>query len=514
MSSLLIISIYIPFFIATIVVTFLMLIRQNRNHMDNIFVVICYLIIGWFLVEIIKQLIYIPVIAKLMNSAFLLFVAFIPPNIMRLSIAFHKLDFRKHKKLFNFLIFLFPVITTILTVTGGFHNLIIEKLTVVDFWPVQQIDIVWGPWFWVHVATSYIMLIVTAFFVIIKYFDMPNIYRRPALLIVVSIALTCVTSLLKILNFFPYSFDPTIIGSCISLIIFFGGVVKNSHILFIGLSREAIFQVITDYIIIMDAEGYIADVNDAAKKMFAEQQIKYDSRKYDEVLNDLIDKGAHVKKPKMISGNEGVDVCITSKGRKKVLNIRMHKMKDQRGRFIGTVVLLYDVTYNRFLQDRLEFTAKVDVLTGLPNRTAYEGAQKRMNSPSALPLTLVMCDINGLKQANDIYGHEYGDRYIQFAASILAKYKPANGFLSRIGGDEFIYLLPQTDLKKGKNLIYNVQKELAESPDNTMNLSIAMGAAIKTSPDQDYNEVFNLADKKMYDNKRKTKETTKAFIIN
>lgn len=510
MSSMLVIGIYTPFLAISLVITLLMLLRTNRNKMDNLFIVICFLLLGWFGVELLKHIFYIPSIARILQIAFMAFLAFLPPNILLLSVAFHKRNFGRYKKLIYFSIFLFPAVTTIMVLTSNYHPFILKTFDILTFWPVQDMIIEWGFWFWVHSFSSYAIMLVCIVFVMSEYLKMPKVYRRPALMIIIAMFITAVSSVFKILNFFPATIDPTIIGSSISLIFFFVGVVNNNQIVFIGLSREAIFQFINDFLIVLDAHGYVADSNLAAREWFASRNLKPSIYKFDDLLVQLMQQGAVIE-PMQNSehSDEGIDIQIPGEPVGKVLNMRRHEMKDPQNHSIGTVVILYDVTHNRLLQERLEINARIDALTGIPNRTAYEGAKLRFDQEEELPLTIVMCDLNGLKKANDTYGHDFGDEFLQVTASVLEKNQPPNSFLARIGGDEFVYLLPKTPLEEGLKLIERVQHDFSTRDRSVYDIFVAMGAACKNSPEEDYGGIFNIADKNMYQDKTRSKKQRK-----
>jgi diguanylate cyclase len=94
----------------------------------------------------------------------------------------------------------------------------------------------------------------------------------------------------------------------------------------------------------------------------------------------------------------------------------------------------------------------IDSLTGVHSRYAYEA---RINEEHqrwqrhSQPLTYTIWDIDHFKRINDQYGHEAGDRLLRAVAEILNRHKRAEDFLARIGGEEFVLLLPMTALDAG-----------------------------------------------------------------
>ena len=164
-------------------------------------------------------------------------------------------------------------------------------------------------------------------------------------------------------------------------------------------------------------------------------------------------------------------------------------------------------------EKELHFSANSDSLTGLRNTTAYKNwvtdFDKEIKNGNAY-FAVVVLDINNLKETNDTYGHDLGDKLIVNAAkaiSVVFKRSP----VFRIGGDEFLVILRQKDLDSYEELF----ERLDVMCENTIidekfkiSISIARGFAMY-DPEHDlcFNDVFKRADNAMYENKRKTKKS-------
>jgi len=107
---------------------------------------------------------------------------------------------------------------------------------------------------------------------------------------------------------------------------------------------------------------------------------------------------------------------------------------------------------SQHLRDKLaekHIQATTDPLTGAPNRLAYE---KRIAEEYARwqryhnPLSMLICDVDHFKQVNDTYGHKAGDRALMAIVKTVQQYLRESDFLARIGGEEFVILLPETSL--------------------------------------------------------------------
>ena len=152
-----------------------------------------------------------------------------------------------------------------------------------------------------------------------------------------------------------------------------------------------------------------------------------------------------------------------------------------------------------------EENARIDVMTGLPNRRIYEEDLKRIEGkPLPQDFYYVVIDINRLKDVNDNYGHETGDRLIIGAAQCIEQCFSGCGKQYRIGGDEFVVLLNATQ-DKVKQLISDMEKITEEwSRDNCLSLRVSCGAAGSSEyPDRGITELAREADERMYEAKER-----------
>lgn len=112
----------------------------------------------------------------------------------------------------------------------------------------------------------------------------------------------------------------------------------------------------------------------------------------------------------------------------------------------GLVLLsMVDITARKKAEAYLEYLGKHDVLTQLRNRAFYTEELNRLSRKGPWPLSVIALDMNGLKAVNDEHGHAAGDAMLRRIGEVLTKAMDAPACTARIGGDEFIVLLPGTD---------------------------------------------------------------------
>ena len=122
-----------------------------------------------------------------------------------------------------------------------------------------------------------------------------------------------------------------------------------------------------------------------------------------------------------------------------------------------------------------------------------------------LPFALVVCDTNNLKQVNDTQGHAVGDEYIRASVRLLCD-NFVHSPVFRVGGDEFVVFLRGDDYAMRHELMDRLYSRVLENERNGAGAILAAGMAeYKPGSDSFVSDIFERADKEMYENKQKLK---------
>lgn len=155
--------------------------------------------------------------------------------------------------------------------------------------------------------------------------------------------------------------------------------------------------------------------------------------------------------------------------------------------------------------------ARRDELTGVKNKTAYKELERSVqanidNGMDYLPFALLVADANNLKKINDTEGHVAGDEYIKASANLL-KGIFSNSPVFRVGGDEFVVFLRANDYIERKVLVDKLHNVVLENQKNGSGPVLAAGVS-EYIPGEDslVTDIFDRADRNMYENKQKLKE--------
>ncbi len=200
-------------------------------------------------------------------------------------------------------------------------------------------------------------------------------------------------------------------------------------------------------------------------------------------------------------------------GTRKFLEVFGAPVKDNLGVPWASLVTYMDISERKEHEDKLHYLAYHDQLTGMYNRRSYEEKLKEIDNEDNLPLSIIMCDINGLKLVNDSFGHEAGDLLLNKTTEIIVKASRERDYIFRIGGDEFAILLPLTSAEETLNIVNSIEKMAASEHIYNIELSIACGFDTKTDKKQSFAETIANADNYMYRHKLYARSSIKSKSI-
>ena len=164
--------------------------------------------------------------------------------------------------------------------------------------------------------------------------------------------------------------------------------------------------------------------------------------------------------------------------------------------------------------EKLLFLAYHDPLTGLLNRRVMSTILKREFGRAkrySNYLSVVFIDLDDFKKVNDLHGHDAGDRLLKYVADKLIEMTRETDVVARFAGDEFVIVLPETDLAMASSMLERIRAYFLENPmaygSSDLSVSISFGAAsTEDSRIEDSEELLKAADQKLYSVKQERKQ--------
>lgn len=153
----------------------------------------------------------------------------------------------------------------------------------------------------------------------------------------------------------------------------------------------------------------------------------------------------------------------------------------------------------------LDRQARTDVLTGLLNRRGFETQMAfalALAHRSGRPLSLITVDVDHFKRVNDTYGHETGDDVLQRLAFTLKERLRSSDVVARLGGEEFVVLLPDTDLAGAQAIAHTLVAAMDEQRDPVVGrITISAGVATLKGAEKEGADILRRADAALYEAK-------------
>lgn len=166
--------------------------------------------------------------------------------------------------------------------------------------------------------------------------------------------------------------------------------------------------------------------------------------------------------------------------------------------------IVSDITERKQAEEELRELSIHDVLTGLYNHGFFLAELARLERGREFPVSIVMVDVDHLKQINDEHGHAAGDELLKQVAKVLMSAFRAGDVVARIGGDEFAVLLPTTDAPAADISLQRVRNVIRENNARETEIPIHISMGVSTADKAErLTTALKEADTNMYREKRR-----------
>lgn len=254
------------------------------------------------------------------------------------------------------------------------------------------------------------------------------------------------------------------------------------------------------------SEIRVIDVNQATLDLFCADDLKTLLKRQGEIFRDEMEKPFREQlmdlwEDKLFHTREVINYAVDGSIRHILLHFSV--LPGHEYDWGRVQVALTDITARKKAEAYLEYLGKHDVLTKLHNRAFYMDELKRLERKPLRPVSAILMDLNGLKQANDELGHDAGDELLRRFGEVLNGVVSRPNQAARIGGDEFAVLMPGADRRAAETMVGTIIELLHINNQFYSNrpLSVAIGIAT-TREGETVEDVIKRADFAMYEDKR------------
>ena len=203
------------------------------------------------------------------------------------------------------------------------------------------------------------------------------------------------------------------------------------------------------------------------------------------------------------SDREDTQECevLGKDGQPRNILVKATRIQDGRGE-VKKVTFVVDISERKAMEQRLEYLAHHDELTGLLNRRAGLGLLEEEIQRSrryATPLSVASCDLDHFKRVNDRHGHAVGDQVLGDTARVMKETMRQHDHVIRLGGEEFLLLLPGVTQEQARQAVERLRQRLATTPmaDARIHLTLSAGIA-QLGGEEEADALLERADRALY----------------
>ncbi|HEY1719882.1 MAG TPA: diguanylate cyclase [Magnetospirillaceae bacterium] len=323
--------------------------------------------------------------------------------------------------------------------TNAHHHLMYAQTIPTGTPPAMMINYIHGPFFFVVMFSFYALMLLAELALLAEVVRSSPLYRThylglgAASLIPWIINIGYATKTITI-----GTADPTTFGFLAMNLILYWLVSQRQLFDLLPIAQDILLDAVPDPVLVLDAAGRITESNPAAQRLLGAEPLEGRALDALPALKDALGP------LDTLAAGATREVSIGDPARYFDLG---QEILSYGGRAVGRLILLRDITHRKALQQQLREEAIRDALTGLHNRRFFTEIGPVLLAEAqrqGTPLAAAMIDLDHFKRLNDTHGHAAGDAVLRATGAFLKDSVRQSDLVFRLGGEEFLILLPRT----------------------------------------------------------------------
>jgi PAS domain S-box-containing protein len=243
-----------------------------------------------------------------------------------------------------------PIATLLLAWTNDLHGLIWTQVSQATVDSYLVLDLAYGAVFWVHLAFAYLMLLAGTIRFLQVLVRSPQLYRGQAGAVLVGVLTPWLGNALYVSGLSPFpSLDLTPLAFTVSGLALAWAIFHFRLLDFVPVARESVIRGLGDSVIVLDAQNRIVDLNPTAERLIGRSTV--------EVLGQPVDRalpgGLGAAEQYQAATEMHSEIVLGEAESQRIYDFRISPLRDRRGRLIGRVLVLHDVSEHKWTEEAL-----------------------------------------------------------------------------------------------------------------------------------------------------------------
>jgi len=400
------------------------------------------------------------------------------------------------------LLFVIPAITILLQWTKESQYLMYYNMHLVIDNPFLLVEKEYGAWFWVSVIYNYVLLSAGISILLSRLFRPPRLLIDQTIYLITAIVIPIVANLIYILHLIPIAHaDWTPAAFAVTGVALTLGITRHRFMDILPVARETVIELIQEGFLVIDDNQRMVDFNVAMSNILNLSRSQILGELMPNTICQQLCKDHDFKDCLEFKTEVALDV----KGKLRYYSVNVSPLTTGRKHTEGYILVFHDFTERKLMEDAVKQIAYYDPLTGLPNRALFNDRVEialKEASRYQRKLALLIIDLDKFKDINDNYGHDIGDQVLQNIAVRISNAVRKIDTVSRLGGDEFIVLLPEIN---GEETVLVIAQRIMASASPVFlcrgqecHVTISIGIATYPEDALELNALIKCSDTAMY----------------
>ncbi len=334
-----------------------------------------------------------------------------------------------------------PTVAIILIFTNEAHGLFWSSRESSTTGPFPIVESVYGPFFWVHLSYSYLLLLVGTVFLTQALVSSAHLHREQRIALVAGTLMPWVINTVNVSGLVPVgSPDPAPLAFPVAGVVFAWSLFRYGPLDLVSVARDIVVEGMGDGVIVLDSQDRVVDLNPAAQRILG---CPFSEAVGHPVARIMPDQVALLKRHQGLEEAHG-EAALGNGAAARYYDIVISSLRTRKVARAGRLISLRDITERKGLEQRLMQQALHDPLTGLPNRTLFMNRLERSLARGRRresKVAVLFMDLDNFKFVNDSLGHEAGDLLLVAVSKRVQPCLRSEDTIARLGGDEFAILI-------------------------------------------------------------------------